>query len=462
MSEKFMPGKELSKEDVAVELTRFLVRKHYCENDFLSDESVFDEPFLWFGAAEQEFASGKDTVLDIFRMFKGKVPKCNISEEEYRAGMVSPDICLVAGRMWISTDPSTGVFLQVHQRITTCIKWTDGNPKCCMIHISNPYTEMASEDVGFPTRMAEQSREYMQRELEAQKEEIRRQADELSDIYNTVSCGILRLRRKKDGYQLLTFNKALADLMDRSEENVRGMDWSQGFGEDAAAEDITALRAGIDSLKNPGDRTSSDYRITTGRGRVVHLTTINDFIKSEAEGDIIQRLIYDISDRIELERKLHKISFEDNLTGLYNRNRFNRAVEEFKADPAEHLGVAVLDINGLKDVNDSLGHMAGDDLLRRTGANIREIFPGKGYRTGGDEFVIIDRDSEMEEFGAKIAAVRRLMARDEISISVGVCWNDGNCDVWNQCERADRRMYKEKKEFYRQISMGGGYKEIQL
>ena len=449
MAERFTPPAGLSKEQTAVELTRFLVRKHYCENDFLADESLFDEPFLWFGAAEQEFAVGRETVLGIFRQFVGQVPRCNVTEEEYHAEMVSPDVALVAGRMWIATSPDTGVYLRVHQRITTCVRWTAEKARCCMLHISNPYTEMTEDDVGFPTAMAQQSREYMRQQIEAQKAEINRQAAELADIYNTVSCGILRLLRTPTGdYRLLTFNRALANLLDRTEQSVRAMDWSQGFGADTAVEDIRRLRPCLDQLKVPGDHSSVDYKIRTGKGREVYLHSSNDFIACSAEGDIIQRLTYDVTRRIQLEQALKRLSFEDTLTGLYNRNHFNQIEAQMMREPPRRLGVACVDLNGLKVWNDRYGHLAGDDLLRRTAARIAEAFPGQTHRMGGDEFLILDTVQGEDGFLSVVRQMKRALEAEQISAAVGVSWREGNCDIRLQMEEADRRMYDEKTHFY--------------
>ena len=441
---------DMSREQTAVEVTRFLIHKHYCENDFLADETLFDEPFLWFGAAEHEFAVGRETVMGIFRQFDGQVPACTVTDEEFHVEQIAPDVCLVAGRMWIATDPATGVYLRVHQRITTCIRWVDGQPRCCMLHISNPYAEMNEDDVGFPTQMAQQSRDYMRQQLELQKKEIARQAAELSDIYNTVSCGILRLLRTKDGRcRLLTSNRTLASLMDRTEEEVRQMDWSRGFGEDVPRSELPRLRTALDQLKNPGDHSSVDYQIHTREGRVVYLSSRNDFISREPEGDIIQRLTYDISDRIKLEDALRRLGFEDSLTGLFNRNRFNHAAAFLRQRPPKHLGVACFDLNGLKEWNDRYGHAAGDDLIRRTACCINAAFPQKAYRIGGDEFVVLDREHNEADFHAAMAHARALLEKEHISISAGLCWRAQECDAWLQCEEADRLMYLEKREFYR-------------
>ena len=450
MSERlFLPPPGLTREQTAIELTRFLLQKHYWESNAAADESVFDEPFFWFGAAEPEFSVDREAVLSLFRRFVGQVPKCDLADEEFHAAMLAPDVCMVSGRLWVSTDPATGVFLRVHQRISVCVRWREDRPRMCMLHLSNPYVEMTEDDVGFPTEMAQQSREYMRQQLEEQKRLIARQAAELTDIYNTVSCGILRLLRAPDGtYRLLTFNRALASLMDRTEESVRAMDWSQGFGADTAVEDVRRLRPYLDRLREPGDHSGMDYQIYTGKGRVVYLHSSNDFISREPEGDVIQRLTYDVTERVRLEHALKRQSFEDSLTGLFNRNRFNHAARELALRPPRRLGIAVFDLNELKEYNDRFGHLAGDELICRTAACVAAQFPGGSYRMGGDEFLAVDCQRDRAEFAAAVRRVTDALAAERISAAAGTCWREGDCDVRQQMEEADRLMYAEKARFH--------------
>ena len=449
MSQQWTPVPGHTREQSAIELTRFLLRKHYRESNAAADESIFDEPFFWFGAAEQEFSVDRKEVVGLFRRFVGQVPQCNLTEEDFHAVMIAPDVCMVAGRLWVATDPSTGVFLRVHQRITTCVRWSGEKPKLCMLHLSNPYVEMTEDDVGFPTEMAQQSREYMRRQLEEQKALIARQAAELTDIYNTVSCGILRLRRTPDGtYHLLTFNRALASLMDRTEEETAAMDWSQGFGSDVAVTELPSLRACLDRLRAPGDHTGVDYQIRTGKGRTVYLHSSNDFIGRTPEGDVIQRLTYDVTDRVRLEHTLKRMSLEDSLTGLYNRNRFNQLAEQLALHPPRQLGVACFDINGLKEWNDRYGHSAGDDLIRRTAACIAAVFAGQTHRVGGDEFLVLDCERDRASFLQAVDQVRSALEEAGINAAAGASWRGGDCGVRAQMDEADRRMYQAKAAFY--------------
>lgn len=142
------------REEKVAGITSLILHKHYCENDISAVIKYFDEPFMWLGAGEAEYAVGRDKAREIFRKFAGMVPRCNLSDEEYSACMLDDDITMVTGRVWITTDPSSGIFLRVHQRITTLFRWREGRACCSHIHISNPYVEMDEDDVGFPSKMA--------------------------------------------------------------------------------------------------------------------------------------------------------------------------------------------------------------------------------------------------------------------------------------------------------------------
>lgn len=305
------------------DLTSFLVHKHYCENDVEALIAQLDEDFFWLGAGDQEFAVGKARVSGIFREFVGRVPKCNISDEQYHVLQLSPDVYLCVGRMWISTDASTQVYLRVHQRITTVFRWKGECPRCCHIHISNPYDDMKAEDIGFPSKIAHQSYQYLQEQIALQKKQL------------------------------------------------------------------------------------------------------------AAQTSLLQRM-----------------SYEDSLTGLYNRNRFNLLLTDDWVENRMRVGIACFDLNGLKNVNDRLGHSAGDILLRHAADHLRRIFEGKAYRTGGDEFVVVDDELDEAAFRAAVHAVQQGMAEDSIHCSVGISWRDAHCSVKEQYDEADQLMYREKRLFY--------------
>lgn len=304
-------------------LSSFMMHKHYCENDVEAIIAQMDDDIIWLGAAEHERAAGLETVAGIFRQFAGQVPKCNISDEEYTVLLLVPGVYLCSGRMWIETDPSTQISLRVHQRVTLLFRQVGGRLRCCHIHISNPYGEMTESDVGFPTKMAQQSREYLLEQIELQKRQIQAQTD-----------------------------------------------------------------------------------------------------------------------------MLRRMSYEDSLTGLYNRNKFHEVMNTTLTAETKCLGVACFDLNGLKELNDRMGHSAGDNLIRRAADQLRGVFPGRSYRIGGDEFVVVDDTLERDVFLSSVQAVEQGMTLAGISYAVGTSWRGAQCNVKEQFDEADQLMYEQKNCFY--------------
>lgn len=99
----------------------------------------------------------------------------------------------------------------------------------------------------------------------------------------------------------------------------------------------------------------------------------------------------DITERKKLEEKLRYVSEIDMLTGLYNRYSFEEKIKNLNLKQYHPLGIIMGDMNGLKVVNDTFGHLEGDKLLKDISRVLKKVCSEKGYvfRWGGDEFVIL-------------------------------------------------------------------------
>src|SRR5205823_9666966 len=110
----------------------------------------------------------------------------------------------------------------------------------------------------------------------------------------------------------------------------------------------------------------------------------------------------DNTERIRLEEELTKQAFHDGLTGLPNRALFRDRLDQALARSARSsdvLAVLLLDLDGFKQVNDSLGHDAGDELLRQVAERLDEITRASDTlaRFGGDEFAMLLDDSQQAQ-----------------------------------------------------------------
>ncbi|MBP3413662.1 MAG: diguanylate cyclase [Clostridia bacterium] len=163
----------------------------------------------------------------------------------------------------------------------------------------------------------------------------------------------------------------------------------------------------------------------------------------------VQFFITEAMERRSAQEALTHMSYTDTLTNLHNRNRLNHVCDEYRRYPRHRVGVAFFDLDGLKEVNDTLGHAAGDRLIISTADNIRSLFSGNSYRIGGDEFAVVVSDVSREDFEAQVDDVRELMKKDDISISVGISWREHTANLKLQLKEADRLMYADKAEHRR-------------
>ena len=154
-----------------------------------------------------------------------------------------------------------------------------------------------------------------------------------------------------------------------------------------------------------------------------------------------------------LLKRLKHISYTDMLTGVKNRNAMNNAVSNItsgsEALPSP-FGIIFADLNGLKQINDSQGHAAGDILLKKAAILLQELFGGdEVFRAGGDEFMIIIAGCTKSEFDRKIYALKESASDPEnVCFAVGGYFEDAGGDIRNAMRIADENMYQDKAQFY--------------
>ena len=148
----------------------------------------------------------------------------------------------------------------------------------------------------------------------------------------------------------------------------------------------------------------------------------------------------------------------DALTGLLSRYAYNNALDKYTTDMPESLVAFSIDINGLKRVNDTLGHEAGDELICGAAACIKNVFDevGSCYRTGGDEFIVLASMSKKEAVKC-VQDIEKLTKNwtgslvDSLALSVGyaVMEEHKDCNCSELIQVADKQMYMAKDEYYR-------------
>lgn len=149
--------------------------------------------------------------------------------------------------------------------------------------------------------------------------------------------------------------------------------------------------------------------------------------------------------------RLHILSSRDMLTGVMNRNEMNNYVIELvNGTTTGTVGVLFADLNGLKTINDSEGHISGDTLLKNAASALTEVFQrNRVFRAGGDEFVVILTGLTEEELYEKVGQLRKTAQKyDRVSFAIGAAFEKNVSDVRIALHNADGRMYDDKKRFY--------------
>jgi diguanylate cyclase (GGDEF)-like protein len=176
------------------------------------------------------------------------------------------------------------------------------------------------------------------------------------------------------------------------------------------------------------------------------------FRKSEYNEILI--IIRDMTERTQLEKQLRKLVDKDTLTGLYNRRSFEERLVQLTGRNLEKVTMISIDINGLKFINDTLGHLIGDSIIIKAGYYINHIFGELGLvaRIGGDEFGVVLHGIEEAIVKEQLEALNDMIERNNLSsqtttlsLAYGYSFHrDGVVNMELLYQEADNIMYQSK------------------
>ncbi|MDB1495706.1 GGDEF domain-containing protein [Bifidobacterium adolescentis] len=148
----------------------------------------------------------------------------------------------------------------------------------------------------------------------------------------------------------------------------------------------------------------------------------------------------------------------DSLTGLLNRNAFDDAVEFIQATHDKPLTVMYIDLIGLHEINNHLGHARGDVVLCELADAARAYFGDDNiYRIGGDEFVVISFAHSMAQSARQMGYMRQELLDHGCELSVGMAESDDGEDIPDLVNQAENEMRKDKKRYY---ASGSGKRQL--
>ncbi len=214
-----------------------------------------------------------------------------------------------------------------------------------------------------------------------------------------------------------------------------------------------------------------DFELIRKDGTKIYVeTSISLILDSDQQKIGFRGILRDATRRKQTEEALKALSLIDDLTGLYNRRGFlTLAEQELKIAQRMERGIFLLfaDVDGLKEINDTFGHLEGDQALIEIARIINENFrdPDIIARIGGDEFVILAIEGISE--GGPELLIERLQEnlqsyndgesnrKYRLSLSIGAVAYDPEHPVYIETlvSQADKNMYQEKQEKKKNIQM---------
>ncbi len=310
----------------------------------------------------------------------------------------------------------------------------------------------------------------------AQAEQARRHVEELNRVIAEQDRISKALRETEDHFRnafdlaaigmalvspegaWLRVNRALCDLLDYPEPELLQSNFQDVTHTDDVGNDLASLYR---LMHGETLRCQVEKRYIQRLGQVVWALNSVSLVR-DAEGNPAHFIfqIQDITERKRAEAALQSLSLVDELTGLYNRRGFLAVAEKHLVSIRRTHKVPVIlyaDLDGLKEINDSLGHHEGDRALKKTAEVLKETFRSSDIlaRLGGDEFVVLaavdvdeSADSLTMRLQDKLDEANALGSRPyDLSFSVGLAHftDDDNHSIEELMAQADRAMYEQKR-----------------
>lgn len=231
--------------------------------------------------------------------------------------------------------------------------------------------------------------------------------------------------------------------------------WSKNVHPDDAPRVMAVLKEHME-----GKRSSymAEYRLRNRNGHYLWVHDRGRVCEYDTSGQParVVGMVQDISDRKQMELQLQELASYDPLTGLANRRQgttFLEAQVELSQRLGLPLGLAFIDIDHFKQINDLFGHMVGDQILRHIGRLIKEAVRASDLvcRWGGEEFILIAPNTPLSQMAGVAEKLRSTVADNQgnlnpavtISIGVAATWGQST-DLNSLLNYADQALYRAK------------------
>lgn len=283
---------------------------------------------------------------------------------------------------------------------------------------------------------------------------LKEQKEWLKVTLSSIGDGVIATDREG---KINFMNNAAAELTGHSVTEAEGsaltdifnVSWGKSYDDDSERKDLILM-----TVINEGKtfKSEENVQLISKDKKAYNISISAAPIQIEGGKSIGMVITFqNITDRVLMEEKLIKMSLYDSLTEVYNRTYFHSISNEHDSKKSQNLGLILCDLDGLKIINDTLGHFVGDELLIATTEVLKKACGSNCIvaRIGGDEFVVVLKNTskkEIEELNSKIEneikTYNKNNNRLHLSISKGIAFSGQTFksmkDIFKQ---ADNDMY---------------------
>ncbi|HKL12931.1 MAG TPA: HD domain-containing phosphohydrolase [Halanaerobiales bacterium] len=280
------------------------------------------------------------------------------------------------------------------------------------------------------------------------KQKLKRENLWLKALYKNSTEAIAILDKN---HKVIDINKAFEKLFKYSLPEIKGKDMDNVMNmskSNSANENITAKVLRGENIKKEGIRFDKN-------GKKIHCLIKGVPVKDDGEIIGVYGIYEDITEQKEKENEIRHLSYRDHLTDAFNRTFFESELERLNTKKEFPLGLVMIDLNGLKLINDAYGHEKGDQFLIKTAEILKDIFNEKDIiaRWGGDEFIILVSNSKQNNIEKLVTEVKKqnilvtVKNNDKMPLSLAVGFSIKRKEgkkISTLFKEAEDMMYKDK------------------
>lgn len=299
---------------------------------------------------------------------------------------------------------------------------------------------------------------YLRKAINILMDKVMKGQNELADSRNELHTTLMSI-----GDGIITVDRSGAiTFMNPAAEQMIGESASVTLGKQI--EDVLVILndEGQMFIENPAYQVF-EAETTIKLSNNVKLRSVNDVLLTveitaapikKFDGDIIGCVLAlnDVSESREKQKQIEYLSYQDILTGAYNRFYYEKKMLDFETESEGTISLIIVDVNGLKLTNDAFGHQTGDRLLIKVVENIKKSIRAQDmvFRIGGDEFVVIlnqAKVNEVEHVYSRLLSTIESEKIMNIPISASIGWGvkqSTNEKMESVFKQAEDMMYRNK------------------